>query len=155
MEGERVRNEHTIIAISRVLRGACSVAAVVACLITCFSTQSWCADRKGTYDSTCSEHIFRLSAPRGSAQKDELILHLKWGHGLYPPAWVSAERHEVTAKRCPPESEECEDAVKGTIQFDQIGKHISGSFDVDFANEHEQGKFKVKYHRHGPKMICE
>jgi hypothetical protein len=137
--------------ITKVLRGAFPVLVIVAC----FSIQSWCADRKGTYDATCSAQIFHFSAPRGPVRKNELILRLEWGPSLWPPAWVSPDRHEVTAKRCLSESQECENAVKATIQFDEIGKHVSGSFDVDFANEREQGKFRVKYHHNGPRIICE
>jgi hypothetical protein len=145
-----MRNEDTTKAISTILRAAFSVAAIVACL----STQSWCTDRKGTYDRDCSGHTFHFLPPRGGPA-DELILRLRWQGPLWPPAWVSADRHEVIAKKCSSKSEECENAVKGTMQFDEIGKHISGSFDVEFANEHEQGKFKAKYRHSGPRIICE
>ena len=147
-----MRNEPRTTAVLTVVSGAFSIAVIVAC----FSIQSWCADRKGTYDASCSAHIFRFSAPSGSARKNELILRLAtFGPSLWPPAWISADRHEVVAKRCSSESEECENAVKGTIQFDKIGKRISGNFDVEFAHGREQGKFKVKYRHIGPKIICE
>jgi hypothetical protein len=146
-----MRNEPKTIAVSTVLPGVFSVAVIVAC----FSIQSWCADRKGTYDATYSAHIFDLSAPRGSLRKNELILRLEWGPSLWPPAWVSTDRHEVIAKKCSSNPGDCENAISGTIQFDEIGKHISGSFDVEFANGREQGKFKVKYRHNGPRIICE
>jgi hypothetical protein len=135
----------------RILRGA----ALSVLVLLCCPSQSRSANRKGTYDFHCSGYTFRLAVPRGSVPKDELTLILEWNGGLYPPAWVSPDWHDVKARVCPGESGKCEDTAIAKIQFDEIGKHISGSFMVEFANRRQEGKFKVKYHHQGPRVICE
>jgi hypothetical protein len=114
------------------------------------------AQVKGTYDFDCSVYTFHLPAPHSSSSKNQLMLQLRWNGGLYPPAWESAGWVDITAKRCATNSAECEDATKAQIQFEQIeNKRLVGGFTVDFANEHEEGKFRVKFHHTGGRLICE
>ena len=108
---------------------------------------------KGTYDADCSGYTFHLPTLRPKAK--ELTLRLNWSHGLYPPAWESAGWYPITAKRCSSNSAGCEDATDAKIRFEKIGKRIVGDFAVVFANGQQEGKFKVKYHHSGVKMICE
>lgn len=108
----------------------------------------------GTYDADCSGYTFHLPTLRQKA-KDELTLRLNWSHGLYPPAWESAGWYPIMAKRCSSNSVVCEDATDAKIRFEKIGKRIVGGFAVVFANGQQEGKFKVKYHHSGVKMICE
>jgi hypothetical protein len=110
--------------------------------------------RKGTYDADCSGYTFHLSRPQPRAN-GELTLRLNWSHGLYPPAWESAGWYPITAKRCPSNSLRCEDATDAKIRFEKIGKRIVGDFALVFANGQQEGKFEVKYHHSGVKMICE
>jgi len=103
----------------------------------------------------CEGYTFHL-AGEGSTAKDQLTLRLRWRGGLYPPAWESAGWIDIAAKRCSNKSGECQDATTAQIKFDKIGKHhLVGGFKVQFAGEHQEGKFKVKYHHTGPRMICE
>jgi hypothetical protein len=109
---------------------------------------------KGTYDANCESYTFRLPEPRAATSESELRLMLHWRGGLYPPAFESAGWIDVQAKRCS-KSDQCEEATKGQIRFERIGKRITGGFRIEFANDREEGKFKVKYHHTGPRMICE
>ena len=109
---------------------------------------------KGTYDADCSGYTFHLPTLRPKAN-GELTLRLNWSHGLYPPVWESAGWVLITAKRCSGNSVGCEDTTDAKIRFDKIGKRIVGGFTVVFANGQQEGKFKVKYHHSGVKMICE
>ena len=111
---------------------------------------------KGTYDASCESYTFRLPAPRAATPETELRLLLRWRGGLYPPAFEAAGWIDVQAKRCSSsKSDQCEEASKGQIRFERIGKRITGDFQVEFANEHEEGEFEVKYHHTGSRMICE
>jgi hypothetical protein len=102
----------------------------------------------------CEGYTFHL-AGGGPTTKDELTLRLRWRGGLYPPAWESEGWVDITAKRCSSKSGGCEDATTAQIKFDKIGKRLVGGFKVRFASERQEGKFNVKYHHTGPRMICE
>jgi hypothetical protein len=109
---------------------------------------------KGSYDFGCDSYTFRLLAPRAATPHAELRLQLRWRGGLYPPSFENSGWIGVEAKRCSSQ-DQCEEATKGQIRFERIRKRITGGFRVEFANQHEEGRFKVKYHHTGPRMICE
>jgi len=110
--------------------------------------------RKGTYDADCGGYSFYLFRAHPKAN-DDLTLRLNWSHGLYAPAWESAGWYPITAKRCSINSQGCEDATDAEIRFEKIGKRILGRFAVVFKNGQQEGKFEVKYHHSGVKIICE
>jgi hypothetical protein len=116
--------------------------------------QGQAALRKGTYDEDCSGYTFHLPQSH-SMSREELTLRLRWSGGLYPPAWESNGWNAVTAKRCSSRSSGCEDAADAKIRFEKIGRRIVGGFAVEFPNGRQEGRFKVKYHHEGPRMICE
>jgi hypothetical protein len=123
-------------------------------LAVCAFSQGQTDSLKGSYDMDCEGYTFHLGG-KGTAAKDELTLRLHWRGGLYPPAWESAGWNDIAAKRCSSKSGECEDATTAQLKFDKIGKRLVGGFKVQFENERQEGKFNVKYHHIGPRMICE
>lgn len=124
-----------------------------------------CADYKGTMDFVCCGTVFHLS--RLHAQKErrvaekEVILRLHQGcPGRIPlEMMVSIDGLTAQAELCGSGSKQCETSAAAKIYLDLVsrdGKHASGNFAADFPNAgHEEGKFTVKYHHQGPRIVCE
>jgi hypothetical protein len=124
-----------------------------------------CADYKGTMDFVCCGTVFHLSGLHDQKGRrvvaKEVILRLHQGcPGTIPlEKMVCIDGLTVQAEVCEPGSKRCETAAAAKIYLDLVsknGKHASGNFAADFPNAgHKEGKFTVKYHHEGPRIICE
>jgi len=136
--------------ISRVLRGVLPAYL----LVFSFSIDAQSTSRKGTYEGDCEGYTLHLSAPRKSGPNGELTLRLQWSYLYGPLAWKSIGWYPVKARRCETSSGKCEDATDAKVRFEKFGKRAVGSFTAQFADEHQEGTFNVRFHRKHPKDIC-
>jgi len=137
---------------------------LVALVLIAGSTASWSADLKGTMDEDCCGTTFHLRVSHAREKKgtlgEEIIFRLFQGcPGPSLGAWVVGDWLKVDGKLCEVGPGQCGPATAAKICLESMshrGKHVSGSYSIDFPNaRHEEGRFAAKYHHNGPKPICE
>jgi hypothetical protein len=119
------------------------------------SPLAFAADAKGWYDPCCDGATLYLTALPGQQPGREFIVRVPT-HGLgfndylAGPDWWTA-----TAQNCS-ETGECVEATKASLQFQKMGgKHVSGTYQIDFEGQHFEGQYRVKYRHKGKPCICE
>lgn len=111
----------------------------------------------GSFSPHCDGASFYLSKVDGLPSGQQLNLNMRH-HALswwnYRPQEVW---EEVFAERCF-SAEKCEVATHARIWLDKGNpndKHVLGKYDVDFGEEHLEGKFFVKYRKEKTIWLCE